>query len=100
MHTCTDTEVGQADTDGGEVEESRRDSSELFIGAREMEAYQQTQAVRRALQLNLSRRGSGLQWSLPEEALARRGSAPPLAALKQKILRTAVSGRWMQDVVL
>ena len=64
-----------------------------------MEMYQKTEAVRRALQHTLLRRGSSFYGSMPEALLARRASAPqpqplplPLLALKQRTLQAAVSG--------
>ena len=92
-HTSSDTEVeleqSEWEEEEEEEEERERTSSELFIGAREMEMYQKTEAVRRALQL---RRGSSFYGSMPETLLARRGSAPqPFVALKQRMLHAAVS---------
>ena len=40
--------------------------SDLFSGAKEMEAYQQSQAIKKNIQYNLGRR-SGPRWSLPHQ---------------------------------
>ena len=48
-------------------EDKREEESDLFSGAKEMEAYkQESLAVKRDIQMNLGRR-SGPRWSLPHQ---------------------------------
>ena len=48
--------------------------SDLFSGAKEMEAYQESQAVKKSIQYNLGRR-SGPRWSLPHQYIGEWGGA-------------------------
>ena len=46
--------------------------SDLFSGAKEMEAYQESQAVKKSIQYNLGRR-AGPRWSLPHQYIGEWG---------------------------
>lgn len=68
MCFCSTTETPTGDeTEEDESSDSNfEESSDLFSGAKEMEAYQQSLAVKKSIQFNLGRR-SGPRWSLPHE---------------------------------
>ena len=46
-------------------------AGDLFSGAKEMQAYQESQAIKKTIQYNLGRR-SGPRWSLPHEYIGTR----------------------------
>jgi len=49
-----------------EENEYNDEMTDLFSGAKEMEAYQESQAVKKSIQFNLGRR-EGPRWSLPHQ---------------------------------
>ncbi|CAI8024844.1 Ankyrin repeat and SAM domain-containing protein 3 [Geodia barretti] len=63
------------------------DDSEMLGGEKEMEAYRQSMAVKRAIQMQLGHR-YGPRWSIPE---LRRGSMPVTSLLQERKLRYAMS---------
>ena len=52
------------------LEKSGESGGDLFSGAKELEAWVQTQAVKKSIQLQLGRR-SGMRWSLPPEVIGQ-----------------------------
>ena len=56
-------DIIEEDEENVKYEDSQED---LFSGAKEYEAYQQSRAVKKSIQFNLGRR-SGPRWSLPHE---------------------------------
>ena len=49
-----------------DIYNEKKEEADLFSGPKEMEAYQQSQAVKKNIQYNLGRR-SGPRWSLPHQ---------------------------------
>ncbi len=59
-------EYNGEDSNGEGKEDEEEDHGDLYSGAKEMEAYQESMAIKKSIQYNLGRR-SGPRWSLPHQ---------------------------------